>query len=569
MYKRSVQGRFLFAQKITTFEGLTSPYMKKILLAAAALACLMCAGCSGNSRRPVPELNYEELNAQALQEYLQPVHPGVRGKTPFWNGYSFKFIYAPAFDFDDVPGAISYIYSVTAGDKFLQFSAPTPRESLSQVWNNIPVGPVMLSVRGVDDTCGPVGPAQTRSFAKDNPFCGPYDPAPRDYLEAAIQDALYVHNSPIAQGWLKDTIPDMEYNLNCYPSKIWSGTIQTELFLASQRPEYREEAMQIARNAADALLATAQPADGPLPYLTPTYYCPEGVTLIWYIQRVIDLNRDNTMFVDAVMTAKAMLDIYDATGDKKYFDLALNIANTYKNLQAEDGSWPVKVNWNTGEPLTSARSMPTSILQLAQRLQDDYKVKGFSEMIAKTEAWLWDNTISTFNFNGQFEDVKVTDKAAYQNLTNCIAVDCIEYFLQKPKPTQKEIDACIQMARFAEDQFTRWHSQYDHHGETPQPESTYSPFVFEQYSFQCAIDASTAGVARAWMHIWEATGDPLALAKAKALTDTLVKVQDTENGCIPTSLDMTYKHDCTEDWSNCVYHVITTLVQLDGIFSRK
>ena len=132
----------------------------------------------------------------------------------------------------------------------------------------------------------------------------------------------------------------------------------------------------------------------------------------------------------------------------------------------------------------------------------------------------------------------------------------------------KEIDACIEMARFAEDQFTRWHAPYDHHGDTSQPEETYSPFVYEQYSFQCAIDASTAGVARAWMYVWEATGDTLALAKAKALIDTLVKCQDTENGCIPTSLTMTYKHDCTEDWSNCVYHVITSLTQFANIIAE-
>ena len=71
------------------------------------------------------------------------------------------------------------------------------------------------------------------------------------------------------------------------------------------------------------------------------------------------------------------------------------------------------------------------------------------------------------------------------------------------------------------------------------------------------------------MQIWKATGDTLALAKAKALIDTLVKCQDPDNGCIPTSLTMTYEHDCTEDWSNCVYHVITSLVQIDSIFKEN
>ena len=57
---------------------------KSHLLVAAAALLFLVAGCKGN-KNTVPELNYDELNAQALEEYLQPVHPGERGKTPFWN----------------------------------------------------------------------------------------------------------------------------------------------------------------------------------------------------------------------------------------------------------------------------------------------------------------------------------------------------------------------------------------------------------------------------------------------------------------------------------------------------
>ena len=42
------------------------------------------------------KLNYKSLNAKALKEYKIPVHPGGRS-VPFWNGFSYRFIYAPAF----------------------------------------------------------------------------------------------------------------------------------------------------------------------------------------------------------------------------------------------------------------------------------------------------------------------------------------------------------------------------------------------------------------------------------------------------------------------------------------
>ena len=190
-------------------------------------------------------------------------------------------------------------------------------------------------------------------------------------------------------------------------------------------------------------------------------------------------------------------------------------------------------------------------------------------MIATTEAWLWENTIASFNFNGQFEDVTVADKATFQNLTNCIAVDCVDYFLSKPKPSKKEIAACLEMVRFAEDQFTRWHSPVAEDADADAGESFTTPFVFEQYSFQCPIDASTVGVANAWMHIYETTGDLLALAKAKALVDSIVKIQDPECGCIPTSLYQDASVDISEHWVNCTYSSIQKLLRLDNILNRK
>jgi len=532
-----------------------------------AIICALVVSCGPKG---IPELDYEALNAHAAAEYLQPVHPGVQGEVPFWNGYSFKFIYAPAFDFEDVDGAADYVYTATAGGETFAFNAPSPRAALSPIWNELPVGPVALSVQALDEDGNAVGEMQTRIFERDNPFCGPYEPAPRSYREAAIMAAKFIHNSPVAQGWLGEgDKPSLRYELNCYPNKIWGGTIQIECFIAREIPELRDEALKVARTAADALIAESQPEDGPLPYFPPTYYSREGVEFIWYIQRVIDRNRDYTMFADAVMAADALLDLYDTTGEEKYFTHACRIAETYKNLQAEDGSWPVKVNKNTGEPITAARCMPTSILQLAQRLHDKYGVKGFEKMISTTEDWLWKNTIANFNFNGQFEDVNVADKASYQNLTNCIAVDCVDYFLRKPKPSKKEIAACLEMTRFAEDQFTRWHSPVAEDADANAGEAYSTPFVFEQYSFQCPIDASTVGVANAWMNVFEATRDPLALAKAIALVDSIVKIQDPDCGCIPTSLYQDASVDISEHWVNCTYSSIQKLLRLDNILNSK
>lgn len=56
------------------------------------------------------------------------------------------------------------------------------------------------------------------------------------------------------------------------------------------------------------------------------------------------------MTMEACAAGNAFLDLYDATGDRICYDRALAIAETYSRLQHADGSFPIKVDFETGEP---------------------------------------------------------------------------------------------------------------------------------------------------------------------------------------------------------------------------
>ena len=539
---------------------------KNFLLVAAAVCCILVAGCKGSESK-VPELNYDELNALALEEYLQPVHPGIRGEVPFWNKFATKYIYAPAFDFDDVENAVSYAYTAEAGGQFFICIADSPRAAISDIWTEIPVGPVTLSVQAQNGQGEPLGEPQTVSFEKDNPFCGPYDPAPIGYRESAIKAAKALHDSPLGRSWANPGKPDTIYFYNCYACKIWSGIAQTECFLAREVPEYHDEALQRAINACDGLIAFSQPEGAPLAFFPPTYYYGDN----WEEKSsVLRFNRGKTMFLEPTFAANAMLDLYDLTQDQKYFYHALGIAKTYQRLQAEDGSWPVKVMYETAEPVNDARCLPADILMLANRLKVKYGVEGFEDMAAKGEQWMWDNTISGFHFDGQFEDVPIEDKVPYQNLTHCTAGDCLEYLMTKPELSDRDLAACWEIARWAEDQFTRWHSEIEYEANALSAvDSVFtSPYVFEQYHWRNPVDASIAKVAINFMRIYLKTGDKLCLAKAKALVDTLVKIQDPETGMMPTLPNSETKFSQDDIWANCVYYSIRTLMMMSDIYEN-
>ena len=70
--------------------------MKKFLVLTFITLCCSCSS------------GYKTLNRQAAKEYLEPFRTDVS-----WNNFAKKFIYAPAFHFDEVQGAESYVFTLT------------------------------------------------------------------------------------------------------------------------------------------------------------------------------------------------------------------------------------------------------------------------------------------------------------------------------------------------------------------------------------------------------------------------------------------------------------------------
>ena len=267
--------------------------MNRICLAAAFL--LLLSSCGGSL--------YESLNRQAAEEYLQPIRPASEGRNPCWNKFAKKFIYAPAFDVPVPSDAISYRFTVSNGSENWSFSASRPDASLAPVWNSIPPGPVTLCVEA-RLICDMYDTVYTRSFLRDYPFEGPYKEAVRDYREAAIKGALYVHMMPEVQHWIGSDVPDMAYSHNTYPCKIIGATIRNECLIAKELPERRENALAVARSAAAFLIAQSRPADAPLAYFPPTYYLDrEASKREW--------NQGKTMTLEAASAGQAFLDKLD------------------------------------------------------------------------------------------------------------------------------------------------------------------------------------------------------------------------------------------------------------------
>ena len=156
--------------------------------------------------------------------------------------------------------------------------------------------------------------------------------------------------------------------------------------------------------------------------------------------------------------------------------------------------------------------------------------------------------LKSFDMEGQFEDVNVEDVKPFQNLTNCTASPYASYLL-KGQPSKQDIEDARDLIRMSEDQFVHWNSLPEKNG----IRRLFGPCVFEQHRYQTPVDNSSCNVANAYLDLYEATGDKLAFAKAKALVDALTIAQQVTNGYTPTTID--YRNPEKDKgrtfWLNC------------------
>ena len=498
----------------------------------------------------VLDRNFTSINRQALNEYLIPVRPGNGIDIPFWNKYAKGFIFAPSFEFEVKKKAGYYLFIV---NDTIRFKADSPMASLSEVWEELPIGDNNLVVEAFDKKGRSLGEVGHRSFIKKDPFEGPYNGAVRTYKETALKALLYFSQQPFFNHWIENQEPDMRHGYNSYACKIIGSTVSIAVSIARYIPEYKDKAIRIAKNSAQFLINRSQPEDAPLAYFPPTYYGDKMTA-----KRPENIGK--TMTMEAVYVANAFLDMYDLLGDKFYLNRAADIARTYMKLQQDDGSWPIKVDFYTAEPVNDAKATPATLILLFDRLKDNY---GFSEFVSSREKafdYVIDNTMKSYDWRGQFEDMTVFVQP-YENMTNCMPALFARLLLEKENLSGAEMKEALDLIRFCEDQFVLWGTPADKNGITP----IGIPCVFEQYDYQTPVDDSACNMINAYMRAYDKTKDSLYLAKAMSLTNNITVWQNAASGFLPTLWKIGQGKDL---WMNCAYESIKTLFFMDSYLNE-
>jgi maltose/maltodextrin transport system substrate-binding protein len=520
---------------------------------------------------------FKYIDALARDDYAYAIRPGGVGDSPFWNKYARMFMYPPAFDFSaGGPGTVKYRFTVfDAVGKTHVFDAPSSQSPLTPVWNDVAPGQAWVYVSAVDKDGVvhgiPDWPRDrfSRTFWRSAPFRpGAYPPAPRSYAEAVAKCGDEIFERSATQYFLKTGKPDPNYTHNCYPAKMHAALIFGMLGYATRRPDRAADALKLARNAADFLISISQPMGAPLEYWPPTYADRRAAGSFRYGQN---------MLIYPCHVGTAYLALYERVKDAKYLDAAKRIADTYVRLQESDGTWPILVRESDGKVLNENRVQPTGVISFLDRL---YGVCGEEKYRAcgdRAFAWIEANSLTDWFWEGQFEDSPLVQK--YENPSKHPACELALYLLDRYPGDKKWLAVARDILRYAEDQFVCWEKPCAANGHgvnTPIGDPTiqqnryddwFYPCVLEQYVYYVPVDASNAKLIKTYLALYRAEGNPLDLAKARALGDALVRIQ-RPSGYIPTEYAQVEKRDDPmQGWLNCTCATLAALDELAEVCS--
>ena len=473
---------------------------------------------------------------------------------PFWNVNSSQFTFVPQLQFPDIPGARAYRFTATdsAGNTHT-FEADTPIAPLTPIWGDIAPGFVTLRVEALHMRGGDPILAGARTFWKCTPFPGRsvLPPPARSYCECALRAFEYLLDDPTTRYWLEHGVPDPTYYNNVYPSKMISAIVRAMLAYAGMCPARAEEAMRLAKNAADYLLSITYPEGAPLAGLPPTYSF-QGLD-----REIVNRNVPAAeprefclMTIYPAFAGKMYLELAEATGDGRYFEAARKIAEYYEAAVLPNGSFYLFLDAKTGERLGDNCCQHFAILEFLNAYGKRTGEEKWREMAGRYYDYIAARCLDSYSWEGQFEDVALS--ANYRNLTHLTADSMISYLATERSDEPALIAIAEELARYVEDQFVVWGEHAPWNRSYGPTNLFHSPSVLEQYNWYVPIDGSTGAVIRAFIDLYKVTGNPLYREKACALGDTITRMQDPESGVIPTHwMTPNPAKDLYNFWINC------------------
>jgi rhamnogalacturonyl hydrolase YesR len=459
--------------------------------------------------------------AESEQGNWQSVAVAVK-KAPIRTGWNTRvhqqFIHPPVFSYEPVEGADKYAFAISWERGSATLESATPEVDLAKVWEKLPrTGQFVVTARAIDAEGKVLTESQSPARRKPD-FKGPFRPATSGYSEAGKKTAEWLIRANLDEN--RDDAAGIQ-NIRKFPTLYYASFIRLLTAAIREQPNGagNKAALERATRYGQALLDNRTPAAWAYAQVPLTHRARGNTAQFSDDFKVLQVSR-------IAMAGLALLDLHEATHDKKWLDATVDIAKALKQNQLPEGRWPWRVNPETGVSVDDYTSDQAQAILLLDDLIAKHGRNEFLEARDKAVAWMLENPCKTLRWEGQWDDAIVV--TPYTNLEWYDTGLFAEYLLRHATAENGYALIALQLASYIEDQFVEWEPTGN----------VITPGVREQYACYAVIDWHCAHYIRLCLAFHAATKDELWLKKARAMADTLTAVQHPE-GCFPTWMSHT------------------------------
>ena len=273
------------------------------------------------------------------------------------------------------------------------------------------------------------------------------------------------------------------------------------------------------------------------------------------------------MMIYPSYVGKSYLLLEEKVKNQKYLDAAIKIGEFYLKTVKLNGSWNLIIDAETGETVSDNSCDPLTnivpFLELLYERTGDEKWKTLSD---NAISFIERDRLPRYDWEGQFEDSGLS--ANYSNLTHYGPAALAMYYAKHYSDDEEKMKIAEDLVRYIEDQFVVWNRPAPWCKDCDDTSMWPVPCALEQYNWYVPIDASAANVINTFVAMYKAGRGELYLAKARALADTITRVQH-EDGMIPTHWmdEKTLKgHNF---WVNCLIATANAVLALSELTEDK
>ena len=467
------------------------------------------------------------------------------------NAFSKQFIDPPEFRLLPIPGTAEYRVVIGQDGQEWTVQSSKPALNLGSVWGRINTKKFTLHFSWTDAQ-GALLREESSERVKAPDFSGFSEPA-ADWGAAADRNiGFLVHESdhnttapyhePGVPVWIWAATPRHEAS---YPCITINNLIWAFLAHVKNNGPQSTEALRLARVSADWALEHRHPDSGALPlfpYSTITKGSFGG-----------SVEGASVNLLRASWFAISFVDLYAATGHEPYLAYARHIADTTVKFQDADGSFPYRVNPETGAITEQYNCSVMEFVELAEKL-DAYGFDARRAMAAQRALeWALAYVCTTNNWKAAYEDVGET--RFYTNLSQMPAQQLVRYLCRHKDDNPAYLPQAVRLNRWIENQFVTFGPN-----DEASPVRVKGPLVFEQFVCWWPMDGHTANWILSLIELHKATGEQVYLDKAKAAANAICAEQyedgqfstwgrDFETGESPAKSDNWYNAGAFSDWA--------------------